>query len=171
MLDAASHMSALNLVSSNIRNQFNLSAEFGYNKNLEAEFSYERYIYDYARVFGGVNVENTTRNNLDSFNVIGVAGLRLLTPYLFNLDLRLDSKLRTRIGIGRSVMLFPRFSIFGYYEYQADFGAVNDLENGSSYASEIVWSAGAEYILSKNFSLMGSYDNRFGAGGGLSIRF
>ncbi len=171
ILDAASHMSTLNLVSSNIRNQFNLSAEFGYNKNLEAEFSYERYIYDYARVFGGINVENTTRNNLDSFNVIGVAGLRLLTPYLFNLDLRLDSKLRTRIGIGRSVMLFPRFSIFGYYEYQADFGAINDLENGSSYASEVVWSAGAEYILSKNFSLMGSYDNRFGAGGGLSIRF
>lgn len=171
MLDAASHMSTLNLVSSNIRNQFNLSAEFGYNKNLEAEFTYERYIYDYARVFGGVNVENTSRNSLDSFNVVAVAGMRFLTPYLFNLDMRVDSKFRPRIGIGRSVMLFPRFSIFGYYEYQADFGAVNDLENGSSYDSEIVWSAGAEYILSKNLSLMGSYDNRFGAGGGLSIRF
>ena len=29
----------------------------------------------------------------------------------------------------------------------------------------------AEYFLAKNFSLMGSYDNRFGAGGGLSVRF
>jgi CopA family copper-resistance protein len=171
MLDAASHTSTLNLVSSNIRNQFNLSAEFGYNKNLEAEFTYERYIYDYARVFGGVNLENKIPNNLDEMNVTAVAGLRFLTPYLFNLDVRVDSKLRPRIGIGRSVMLFPRFSIFGYYEYQADFGAVSDLENGSGYNSEVVWSAGAEYILSKNLSLMGSYDNRFGAGGGLSIRF
>jgi hypothetical protein len=171
MLDVASHSSALNLVSSNIRNQFNISAEFGYNKNLEAEVTYERYIYDYARVFGGVNVENKIPDSLDAMNVIAVAGLRFLTPYLFNLDVRVDSKLRPRIGIGRSIMLFPRFSIFGYYEYQADFGAVNDLENGSNYNSEIVWSAGAEYIVSKNFSLMGSYDNRFGGGGGLSIRF
>ncbi len=170
-LDVASQMSALNLVSSNIRNQFNLTAEFGYNKNLEAEFTYERYIYDYARVFGGVNIENKTRNSLDTINVTAVAGMRFLTPYLFDLDLRVDNKLRPRIGIGRSIMLFPRFSIFGYYEYQADFGVINNLENGKDYSSETVWSAGAEYILSKNISLMGNYDNRFGTGGGLSIRF
>ena len=68
-------------------------------------------------------------------------------------------------------MIFPRFSVFGYYEYQADFGAVTNFENGIDYDSETVWSAGAEYMLSKNFSLVGSYDSRFGAGGGLSIRF
>ncbi len=171
LIDAASQMTAVNLVSSNIRNQFNLSAEFGYNKNLEAEFTYERYIYDYARVFGGVNVENAPRNSLDTLNVTAIAGMRFLTPYLFDLDVRIDDKLRPRIGIGRSIMLFPRFSIFGYYEYQADFGAVNDLENGKNFEKEIVWNAGAEYILSKNISLIGSYDNRYGAGGGLSIRF
>jgi CopA family copper-resistance protein len=170
-IDAASQMTGLNLVSSNIRNQFNLNAEFGYNKNLEAEFTYERYLYDYARVFGGVNVENKIADNLDTLNVIAVAGMRFLTPYLFKLDVRVDNKLRPRIGIGRSIMLFPRFSVFGYYEYQVDFGAVNDLENNKNYSNEIVWSAGAEYILSKNFSLTGSYDNRFGVGGGVSIRF
>ncbi len=170
-LDAASQMTAMNLVSSNIRNQFNLSAEFGYNKNLEAEFTYQRYLYDYASVFGGVNVENATRGSLGSYDVIGVAGFRFLTPYLLNLDVRLDTKLRPRIGIGRSIMLFPRFSVFGYYEYQADFGAITNFEKGKNYASEIVWSAGAEYFLSRNISLMGNYDNRFGAGGGLSIRF
>ena len=170
-LDAASQMTAVNLVTSNIRNQFNLSAEFGYNKNLEAEFTYQRYLYDYASVFGGVNVENATRDSLGSFDVIGVAGFRFLTPYLFDLDVRLDTKLRPRIGIGRSIMLFPRFSVFGYYEYQADFGATTNFEKGKNYASEVVWSAGAEYFLSRNISLMGNYDNRFGAGGGLSIRF
>lgn len=170
-LDASSQMAGLNLVSSNIRNQFNLTAEFGYNKNMEAEFSYQSYIYDYASVFAGVNVENTFKDSLSAFDVIGVGGFRFLTPYLFDLDVRIDTKLRPRIGIGRSVMLFPRFSVFGYYEYQADFGAITNFEDGINYESEIVWNAGAEYLLSKNFSLTASYDNRFGAGGGLSIRF
>ncbi len=170
-LDVASHMTGINLISSNIRNQFNLSAEFGYNKNLEAEFTYERYLFDYARVFGGVNLENSIPDSLGQYNITGVAGFRFLTPYLLNLDIRLDSKLRPRIGIGRSIMLFPRLLVFGYYEYQVDFGVVTDFEEGKNYESEIVWSAGAEYIISKNISLMGSYDNRFGAGGGLSIRF
>ena len=40
-----------------------------------------------------------------------------------------------------------------------------------NFADETVWNAGAEYMLSRNFSLMASYDNRFGAGGGLTIRF
>lgn len=170
-LDAASHMSSIDLVSSNTRNQFNLRAEVGYNENLEAEFSYQRYIYDYASVFAGVNVENTTPDSLGLYDVVGVGGLRFLTPYLFDLDVRADTKLRLRIGIGRSVMLFPRFSVFGYYEYLADFGVVTHFEKDKNYESEIVWSAGAEYLLSKNISLTASYDNRFGGGGGLSIRF
>ena len=170
-LDAASQMSSINLVSSNIRNQFNLSVEIGYNENLEAEFSYQRYIYDYASVFAGVNVENSTPDSLGAYDVVGVGGFRFLTPYLFDLDVRVDTKLRPRIGIGRSIMVFPRFSVFGYYEYQADFGAITNFEDGINYESETVWNAGAEYILSKNFSLTASYDNRFGAGAGLSIRF
>ena len=171
MADVASHTGALNLVSSNIRNQFNLGVEYGWNGNVETEFSYEYYLYDYVRVFGGVNVENTTRNSLDEIKTIAVAGIRWFSPYMFNVDLRIDNELRPRVGIGRSLMLFPRFSIFGYYEYQIDVGAVNNLENNRDFEEEIVWNAGAEFMLSKNFSLMGSYDNRFGGGGGLSIRF
>ncbi len=169
--DLASHTGTLNLVSSNIRNQFNLGMEYGWNQNFEAEFSYEYYLYDYLRVFGGVNVENTTRNSLEEVKTIAVAGIRWFTPYMFNLDLRIDNELRPRIGIGRSLMLFPRFLVFGYYEYQIDAGWINTLENGQSYEKEIVWNAGGEFMLSKNFSIMASYDNRFGAGGGLSIRF
>jgi len=171
MLDAASHTTALNLVSSNIRNQFNVSFEYGWNKNLEAEVTYERYLHDYLRVFGGVNIENETSKSLDNFKTTAVIGVRYLTPYLFALDARIDNELRPRIGLGRSIMLFPRFSVFGYYEYQIDLGIVNNLPVGKDFSSETVWSAGGEYMLSRNFSLMGSYDNRFGAGGGLSIRF
>jgi hypothetical protein len=65
----ASQMSAVNLVSSNIRNQFNFSAAYGYNKNFESEFTYERYLYDYFRVFVGINAENTLKNNLDDTDI------------------------------------------------------------------------------------------------------
>jgi FtsP/CotA-like multicopper oxidase with cupredoxin domain len=174
--DVASHMTELNLVSSNIRNQFNLNAELGYNENIEAEFTYERYMYDYFRVFAGVNVENEMENSLDKLSATAVAGIRFLTPYMFNLDVRMDNKLRPEIRISREIMIFPRTAIFGNYEYQADFGWVNThTEEGTNelvdYRGETTWSAGVEYFLSRNFSLMGSYDNRFGAGGGLSARF
>jgi hypothetical protein len=34
MVDAASHFTALQLTASNLRNQFNVSMEYGWNKNL-----------------------------------------------------------------------------------------------------------------------------------------
>ncbi len=171
LVDVASHTTGFNLMTSNIRNQFNASFEYGWNENLEGEFTYERYLHDYLRVFGGVNIENSTRDSLDKFSTTAVVGVRYLTPYLFNLDVRVDNKLRPRIGVGRSVMIFPKLSVFGYYEYQIDLGFVDDLPMNQDYLSETVWSAGAEYMLSRNFSLMASYDNRFGTGGGLSVRF
>ncbi len=171
MLDIASNAMVLNFSASDIRNQFNTSVEYGWNKNLEAEVTYEYYLYDYLRVFGGVNIENEIPDNIDEFNTTAVAGIRFFTPYMFNLDLRVDNELRPRISLSRSLMIFPRFSIFGYYEYQADFGLVKTLPENINYLPEIVWSAGAEYMLSRDFSLIVSYDNRFGAGGGLSVRF
>jgi len=171
LLDVASNAISLNASTSNIRNQFNLSFEYGWNKNLEAEVTYEYYLHDYFRVFGGVNIENELADNLDKFNTVAVAGIRYLSPYLFSIDARIDSELRPGVSIGRSLMIFPKFYVFGYYEYQFDFGLINDFPTGINYESETVWSAGVEYILSRNSSLMASYDNRFGAGGGLSIRF
>ena len=170
MLDVASHMTEFNYVKSNLRNQFNVAAEYGWNQNLEAEFTYERYLHDYLRVFGGVNIENELENSLDELSTTAIVGIRYLTPYLFNLDVRIDNKLRPQISLSREIMIFPRTAIFGNYEYQADFGWVNSL-SGSNFEKEVVWSAGLEYFLSKNLSLIGSYDNRFGAGGGLSLRF
>ncbi len=171
MLDVASNRSAFNFVASNIRNQFNVSAEFGWNKNMEAEVTYERYLYDYFRVFGGVNIENDSNKSLDEISTTAIVGIRYLTPYLFNLDVRIDSKLRPQIGLSRSIMIFPRTALYGSYEYQFDFDWANDLPVGESYGKEIKWNAGIEYFLSRNCSLTASYANRYGAGVGLSARF
>lgn len=171
ILDVASHMSAFNFTASNIRNQFNVGAEYGWNKNLEAEVTYERYLHDYLRVFGGVTIENETEDSLDEVSTTAIAGIRYLTPYLFNLDVRMDSKLRPQISLSREILILPRTAVFGTYKYQVDFGWVDNLAAEDSFTNETTWSAGFEYYLSRNFSLMASYDNRFGAGGGLSARF
>nr|WKN38601.1 multicopper oxidase domain-containing protein [Tunicatimonas sp. TK19036] len=177
LVDVASHMAGLNVVSSNIRNQFTLRAEYGWNKVMEAELTYGRFIYDYLSVFGGVNIENETPDHLDKVETTAIVGIRYLTPYLFNLDARVDSKLRPQLRLEREVLIFPRTFLFGEYEYQLDFGLLDEpLEEGAnredgSVSQEITWNVGLEYLISKNFSLMGSYDNRFGAGGGLTVRF
>lgn len=110
-------------------------------------------------------------NCLDTVNGTVVAGMRILTPCLFNLDIRLDSKVAPRIGIGREIRIFPRTSIFDYYEYQFDFGAITDLEDGTSVQGEMVWSSGVQFMLTRNLRLLGSYDNRYEAGGGLTMMF
>lgn len=171
LVDVASHMTGFNLISSNIRNQFTVRGEYGWNQNLEAELTYERYLNDWFRVFGGVNVENEGANSLDEIATTAIAGIRYFTPYMFNLDVRLDNKLRPQISLSREILLFRRIAIFGEYEFQVDFGWVNELPEGENFEKEEVLTVGAEYFLAKNFSIMGSYDNRFGAGGGLSIRF
>ncbi|WP_345160354.1 multicopper oxidase domain-containing protein [Pontibacter saemangeumensis] len=176
-VDAASHMGETRMVLSNLRNQFTLSAEYGWNKNLEAEFTYGRFLYDYLNIFVGVNAENVEEDSMDKVETTAIAGIRYLTPYMFNLDLRVDNKLRPEIRVGREVLILPRTFLFGEYEYQADFGWVNDFEpeegtvKVDNYRSETTWNVGLEYLVSKTFSLMGSYDNRFGAGGGLTVRF
>merc|ERR1712072_1185042 len=137
MLDVASHMSTLNVVSSNIRNQFTVLAEYGWNKNLEAEISYEYYLNDWVRVFGGINVENEMEDSMEELQTTAIGGIRYFTPYMFALDVRLDSKLRPQISLAREIMIFPRLAVFGEYEFQADFGWVDDLPEDENFKKEI----------------------------------
>lgn len=76
----ASRLTDMELIATNIRNLFTLSGEYGWNEKLEAEFTYERYLNDWFRLFGGVNVENEMEDNLDKVSTTAVAGIRLLHP-------------------------------------------------------------------------------------------
>jgi hypothetical protein len=167
----ASQMSSIELTSSNVRNQFNFGAEMGWNRNFESDISYERYLSDYFRVYGGANIENEIPNDLGQFSTVAQIGIRYLLPYFINADLSIDNQLRPQMRFSAEYLIFRRIAIFGRYEYRSDFGAVNKFENGKIYKAELVWNAGLDYIISRNFSITGTYDNRFGAGGGLTIRF
>ncbi|WP_062054158.1 multicopper oxidase domain-containing protein [Aquimarina longa] len=166
-----SNFNELFLTSSNIRNEFGLRAEFDYDQNLEAEINYNRYLNDWVRLYVGVNTETELPDSFDEFNTVGLIGVKYFTPYRFNVDVSMDSQLRPRIRLDRELLIFPRIFLEGEYEYRADFGWVNDLENNKSFESETQWLVGASYILSRNFSIQGNYNNRYGWGGGLLARF
>ncbi|WP_418509436.1 multicopper oxidase domain-containing protein [Corallibacter sp.] len=166
-----SNFNELLLMSSNIRNEFGLRAEFDYNQNAEIEVNYNRYLNDWVRVYAGVNTETSTPDSYDTFNTVGLVGVKYFTPYRFNVDVSMDHQLRPRIRLDRELLIFPRIFLEGEYEYRADFGWVNELENNKSYEGETQWLIGASYILSRNFSIQGNYNNKYGWGGGLLVRF
>lgn len=168
---AGSNFNELFLTTSNIRNEFGLRAELDYDQNLEAEINYNRYLNDWVRIYVGVNTETEIPNSYDEFNTVGLVGVKYFTPYRFNVDVSMDHQLRPRIRLDRELLIFPRIFLEGEYEYRADFGWVNDLENNSSYEDETQWLVGVSYILSRNFSIQGNYNNRYGWGGGLLARF
>ncbi|MEZ2414968.1 multicopper oxidase domain-containing protein [Muriicola sp. E247] len=166
-----SNFNELFLISSNIRNEFGLRAEFDYNQNAEIEVNYNRYLNDWVRVYAGVNTETSTPDSYDTFNTVGLVGIKYFTPYRFNVDVSMDHQLRPRMRLDRELLIFPRFFLEGEYEYRADFGWVNDLQNNKSFESETQWLVGLAYIVSRNFSIQGNYNNRYGWGGGLLVRF
>jgi len=175
---AASQMASVEMVLSNTRNQFNLGAEYGWyrpgsglEQNLEVEASYERYLSDYFRVYVGANLENEKRDRLDQLNAVGQVGIRYLLPFFINADLSIDHQLRPQLSFSAEYLIFRRVAIFGMYEVRPDFGVVNTLDKGTTVEVEQVWNAGLDVIISRNISITGNYDSRFGAGGGITYRF
>jgi len=171
LAESSSNFSELRLTSSNIRNEFNFSIETDYNQNSEAEVSYSRYLNDWMQIYVGVNSENKIPSSYDKFNNVGLAGVKYFTPYMFNVDVSIDHKLRSRVRIDKEILLFPRIFLEGEYQYLADFGWVNDLENKNSFEGEDKWLIRGSYIVSRNFSIQANYNNHYGWGGGLGVMF
>lgn len=84
-------------------------------------------------------------------------GIEYRLPYLIESFLQVDSEGDFRLGLGKSLRLTDRISVFAEIEYDTN--------------TEWEWSAGAEYLLNKRFSLISEYHSDHGIGGGLSFRF
>ena len=165
---AASHYGLIELTSSNTRNQFNLGAEYGWNKNLEADISYDRFLSDYFRVFLGANTENKVEEELGATETVGTLGIKWLLPYFIDSSFRIDSDLNLQLSFDVDYLLFSRVAIFGYWEVTNDFGWKAKLPENNSWEKDYVWNLGLEYIATKNLSIFTSYESRFGAGAGIS---
>ena len=172
---AASHKANLDLVSANIRNRFNLNATYNWGNYLKSEITYERYLYDHLSILGGGSLRSHEYTPVDDISLLAIAGLRYFTPYMFHLTFLVDHQLRPELRLHRSLMIFHRTFLFGEFEYQADFGWVNELTDGANgeplnYLDDITWSTGLEFMIGRDFSIIASYDNRFGFGGGIVAR-
>lgn len=169
--EGASQYGSLSLVSSNTNNQFNLKAEYGWNQNYEFTLDYERFTGEYFRVYGGIKSENEKENAFEEHELVGRIGMRYLLWYILDTDVSLDHKLRPELSLNTHIPLTQRFMATGHFEWKTDFGVIEELPAGKNIKQEVAYTAGFEYLLNKNFSLIGNYDNRFGWGGGLSWRF
>ncbi len=165
---AASHFGSIELTSSNTRNQFNLGAEYGWNKNLEADISYDRFLSDYFRVSLGANTENKIEEELGATETLGTLGVKWLLPYFIDSNFRIDSDLNLQLSFEADYLLFSRVAIFGYWEVTNDFGWKTKLPNNNSWEKNYVWNLGLEYIATKNLSIFTNYESRFGTGAGIS---
>lgn len=170
-LTVTSHMTEFFATSTNVRNQVRLMGEYGWNKNLEAELTYQRYLNSYFSVFGGTSLENEVEGSLDELETTAVAGIKYFLPLLIESELRIDHNLRPQIGISSGTMILRRVELYGEFEYQMDFGWVNDLPEGSDVEYETTWQVDLEFFISRSWRINANYDNRFGAGAGLAFIF
>ena len=84
-------------------------------------------------------------------------GVKYRLPYLIETDLAVDSEGDFRIGVGRELQISPRLKVFGDVEYDTN--------------TEWQYSAGASYLINKQFSLSTFYTSDHGLGAGVSFRF
>lgn len=95
--------------------------------------------------------------NIEDAEDRAFAGIEYRLPYLIDSSLQLDSEGDLRVGLGKSLQITDRLGIFGDIEYDT--------------GSEWEWTVGADYLLTKQFSLISQYHSEHGFGGGFRFRF
>lgn len=167
----SSQFGGLTLVRSNTNNQLNLRVEYGWNQNYELTADYERFVGEFFRAYVGIKSENEKENTFEDHDIVGRAGIRYLLWYILDTDVSLDHKLRPELRLNSHIPLTQRLMLNGHLEWKTDFGLIEEPHSGESFDQEFVYTVGFEYLFNKSFSLITSYDNRFGAGGGINWRF
>jgi FtsP/CotA-like multicopper oxidase with cupredoxin domain len=158
MLDGSlqSHMSEGLLTLMNSRNDYFGSWDVGYGEGDDTEYEidvgWKRYFNpNFSTVLGW------RFTNMEDAENRAFAGVEYRLPYLIQSSLQIDSEGDARIGLGKSLQITDRLGVFAEVEYDT--------------GSEWEWTLGADYILTKQFSLITQYHSEHGFGGGFSFRF
>lgn len=156
MLDGSlqSHMSMGMLTLMDSRNDFFASWDTSVEEEPEYEIDvgWKRYFDPNFSTVLGWRFTNMEEEENRAF-----AGIEYRLPYLVGSSVELDSEGALRLGLGKSLRLTDRVSVFGDVRYDT--------------MSRWEWTTGAEYLLSKQFSLITQYHSDHGFGGGVSFRF
>ncbi len=149
-----SHLSEGRLTLRNTKNDFFAAWDIGYTDESEYEIdlAWSRYFNpNFSTVLGWRFTDKHGAENR------AFAGVEYRLPYLIDSFAQLDSEGDLRLGLGKSLQLTDRISAFAEVEY----------DTGSGWE----WSAGAEYLLNKQFSLITQYHSDHHFGGGIRFRF
>ena len=189
-LDLMSHRFNIEAVISNTRNRWILEGvyswfdnKYQWRQNFEVELSYERFLSDFFRLYGELSLENEHKTNpteteenseriLEAFkleslkeNISAQIGIKYLLPYFFDFSMSISHKGILEAGLDYELMLLSRLELFAEGE-----SSINLLKP-SFKEINYEWELGLEYIINQTFALTGSYDNRFGWGAGLNLKF
>ncbi len=151
-----SHMSEGLLTWMNPRNDVLLGWEIGWqdvdDTQYEVDALYQRYFNADFQAFIGARLTNDE----DAENR-AVAGINYRLPLFFWASLSIDSEGDARLSLAKQLQVTPRLGVFGRVEYDTN--------------TEWEWTAGADYTLTRTFSLITQYHSEYGLGAGLEIRF
>jgi hypothetical protein len=151
-----SHMSDGMLTLRNPRNDLSFSWEAGWQDvddfEYEADVVYDRYLGPNFNAFIGARL-----TNLDDSENRAILGVNYRLPLMAWATLLVDSEGDARVTLAKHLQVTNRLNVFGKVEY----------DTGTQWE----WTAGAEYTLSKPFSIIAQYHSDYGMGGGLTVRF
>lgn len=151
-----SHMSEGMLTAMNSRNDFFGSWDVGWGEGDDTEYEidlgWKRYFNpNFSTVLGW------RFTNMEDAENRAFAGVEYRLPYLIGSSLQIDSEGDARIGLSKALQITDRLGVFAGVEYDT--------------GTEWEWTVGADYILTKQFSLITQYHSEYGFGGGFSFRF
>lgn len=151
-----SHLSEGNVTLMRGKNDWLLNWEVGWEgveeTQYEVEALYQRYLSADWQVFLGARLTNDEES--DNRAVVGVNYRLPLTVWA---SASVDSEGDLRMALAKRFQVTSRLGVFGRVEFDTN--------------TQWEWTAGADYTLTKQVSLVGQYHSEFGAGAGLLIRF
>ena len=123
----------------------------GNDTDYELGIDYDRFITSNLSTFASYEWSNGINDNRAMF------GARYLLPFLIQSQASVDTDGDFRFTVSKVFPITARFSLFGRAQYD----------------TKARWetTAGAEYFLHKNLSLVGQYHNQYGWGAGVGFRF
>ncbi len=124
----------------------------GFGLGYEVDLVWQRYFNPNFSAFAGFRWTNE-----ELVENRAIAGVLYRLPYLVNTQLTVDSEGGIRLGIGKVFQLTDRFGVAIDAEYDT--------------RTQFEWSVGANYVLTKNFSLIGLYHSAHGLGAGFGFSF
>jgi hypothetical protein len=140
-----SHMHEGDIELSNTRNGLQADWEANWEGEYEIDADYQRFLSRFLGVYvGGTFTDEFER---------GVIGVRYVLPFYIESDLRIDTDGDVRFEVGSRLAITSRLELL----WTAD----TDEE----------WEVGAEYTLTKQLAIAGSYHSEYDGGAGLLLRF